>query len=96
MGVRTRLRFLLCDSGVRVPCRLGPYLCRTSVRWSSGRLLFFWVAPLASHHSSCRRQSDETGVWLLEYCAAENKFDRFRRSLELISRFEFDFCRCGN
>ena len=30
------------------------------------------------------------------YHAAENKFERFREFLELISRFEFDFRRCGN
>ena len=30
------------------------------------------------------------------YHEAENKFERFRRFLELISRFEFDFRRCGN
>ena len=27
--------------------------------------------------------------------AAENKFERFREFLELISRFEFEFRRCG-
>ena len=29
------------------------------------------------------------------YYAARNKFERFRWILELISRFEFDFRRCG-
>ena len=28
------------------------------------------------------------------YHAARNKFERFRGCLELISRFEFEFCRC--
>ena len=30
------------------------------------------------------------------YHVAENKFERFRGVLELISRFEFVFCRCEN
>ena len=30
------------------------------------------------------------------YYAARNKFERFRGFLELISRFEFEFCRCVN
>ena len=30
------------------------------------------------------------------YHAAENKFERFRGFLQLISRFEFEFRRCGN
>ena len=30
------------------------------------------------------------------YYAAENKFERFQGGLELISRFEFEFRRCGN
>ena len=51
----------------------------------------FWVAPLTAHLSSCRRQSDETGVWLLEYCAAENKLDRFWRSLEKIKQIRIRF-----
>ena len=29
------------------------------------------------------------------YHTAENEFERFREFWELISRFEFDFCRCG-
>ena len=31
-----------------------------------------------------------------QYHSAENKFERFRESLELISRFEFEFRRGGN
>ena len=31
-----------------------------------------------------------------EYHAARNLFERFRGFLELIRRFEFEFCRCGN
>ena len=30
------------------------------------------------------------------YYSARNKFERFRGFLELISRFEFEFCRCVN
>ena len=30
-----------------------------------------------------------------EYHSRQNQFERFRGVLELISRFEFDFCRCG-
>ena len=30
------------------------------------------------------------------YYAARNQFERFRGFLELISRFEFEFCRCEN
>ena len=30
------------------------------------------------------------------YYSARNKFERFRVFLELISRFEFEFCRCVN
>ena len=42
-----------------------------------------------------RRFSTWTKLWTV-YHAAENKFERFREVLELISRFEFDFRRCGN
>ena len=31
-----------------------------------------------------------------QYHAARNLFERFRGFWELISRFEFEFCRCGN
>ena len=31
-----------------------------------------------------------------DYYAARNKFERFRGFLELINRFEFEFCRCVN
>ena len=30
------------------------------------------------------------------YHSAENKFERFRGFFELIGRFDFEFCRCGN
>ena len=40
------------------------------------------------------------GAWYqrvkLIYYSARNKFERFRGFLELISRFEFEFCRCEN
>ena len=39
---------------------------------------------------------ESAATWLLKYHAAENKFERFRRFLQLISRFEFEFRRCGN
>ena len=35
-------------------------------------------------------------VFFLFYCAARNKFERFRGVLELNNRFEFEFCRCVN
>ena len=36
------------------------------------------------------------GTSLKHYHAARNLFERFRGFLELMSRFEFEFCRCGN
>ena len=32
----------------------------------------------------------------IEYHAARNLIERFRGFFELISRFEFEFCRCEN
>ena len=41
-----------------------------------------------------------TTVWCAwvrkTYYSDRNKFERFRCFLELISRFEFEFCRCEN
>ena len=33
---------------------------------------------------------------MMSYYSARNQFERFREVLELISRFEFEFCRCVN
>ena len=35
-------------------------------------------------------------VELVPYHSAQNLFERFRGFLELMSRFEFEFCRCEN
>ena len=35
-------------------------------------------------------------VGRIRYHSAENKFERFRVFLELIRRFDFEFCRRGN
>ena len=46
--------------------------------------------------SKVRASYSAMRAWLREYHAARNPFERFRGFLELISRFEFEFCRCAN
>ena len=47
-------------------------------------------------NSSCFRTIEDARREVVTYHAARNKFERFRGFWELISRFEFEFCRCGN
>ena len=44
------------------------------------------------HHGHCMSL-----IWSISTCyhSAENNLERFRVFFDLISRFEFDFCRCG-
>ena len=42
------------------------------------------------------RRRDEAAAKNGDYHAPGNKFERFREFLELISRFEFEFCRREN
>ena len=41
-------------------------------------------------------RSRASDAFCTSYYSAENQFERFRGFLELISRFEFEFCRCVN
>ena len=58
----------------------------------------------ASSEEACSaRQAEEGRAWRSDlprfaqpYHAAGNQFERFRGFLELISRFEFEFCRREN
>ena len=47
----------------------------------------------------CKAYDVVVDIWVsiqTDYHAARNLFERFRVFWELIGRFEFEFCRCGN
>ena len=87
----------LVDHWQSMPTILMHLPCRRSGARLGDRL----SAVVWSLAESCRRGDEplervrrvmDTPV----YYSARNKFERFRWFLELISRFEFEFCRCVN
>ena len=69
-----------------------PHL-RSTLAWPSTLNCRAATSRVRSPLARCRHQS---GVVFTAYHAPGNKFERFRGFLELISRFEFEFCRRQN
>ena len=55
--------------------------------------LVVWLVVVADPKPTLTPPCEQHNV---DYHATGNKFERFRGFLELISRFEFEFRRCGN
>ena len=61
----------------------------------TGRIIFMSMFNDISWGSRDNKVECESNARLVSlHHAARNKFERFRFFMELISRFEFEFCRC--